>query len=408
MTTLTQTLKVKLNYWLDRVVDFGDMILVDAYHVPAAIKPQVHGLVRWLGDMCFILQDFPKVTVTALQGCGWRILFLGSPHNLPEIRKMIFGSEEVEEHSVGRVALWNLPQQSKAWLNGEADLIISELSRRSPWQLKGAIRFVIPIWFNMVVKLPDPIESILNGRKRKRARQRVKKGHEAGFEYRFSQAKADFDAFHYRMYIPFVKARHGEGALVSTYEHQWKRWFQRGGLVLVTQNGHSVGGALCYIADGVCHSVEGGILDADPELVEQELNGISDWYTMMWAKGKGAQYMNMGGTRPRRNDGVFLYKRRWGATPSKANLKLSHVWTFAAARHLPESLLERLNAIGLISEIDDQYYGVHIHNEASPLSESVLHDLRTDWGHEGVYGVLVVSGAHPQKRYPVHETDDDD
>lgn len=404
MTNLSQhfkNLKVKLSYWLDRAIDVGDMFLVDGYRVPARIKPQVHGLVRWLGDVCFMIQDFPKVTVTELKGSGWRVLFIGAPANLSEIRKVLFEGEAVEQRTVGRVPVWKLGQQSAEWLNGEADLIVSELSRRSPWQPRGAIRFVIPVWCNMFLALPSPIESILSGNKRKRVRQRIKKGQEAGFEYRFSRAKEDFDEFHYRMYIPFVKARHGERALVSTYEHQWTRWFQRGGLVVITQNGKSVAGALCFIADGVCHSVEGGILDADPELLGQELNGMIDWFTMMWAQEQGAAALNMGGTRARRNDGTFLYKHQWGAKPDRRNTKLVRPWTFVAGHTLPESLRERINEIGFISEIEGQYYGVHLQDNSSPLPETAVQSLREDWVDEGVMGVLVVPINQPPTIYPM-------
>ncbi len=375
------------------------MFLVDAYRLPRLVQPFLYAIAHAIGEMCFLLQDFPRLTVTEFKGNGWRILFVGGEKNHAEICSALF-DDQCERRRIGRVSLWSLSRCCEEWFDSGVHMVISEVSAASPWKLQASIRFVIPAWIRMIVTMPDPLETILSGNKRKHVRQRVKKGTEAGFHYRFSRTKADFDVFHYQMYRPFIMSRHGDRAALSNYDHQWKRWFQRGGLVLVTHNEQAVGGALCYVANGVCHSVEGGILNAHPDLIKQGLNGMIDWYSMAWSHEQGVRTFDMGGTRARRSDGVFLYKRQWGARPRNINRKLHRSWTFLG-RNIPTDLRDQLNRLGFISRIGDQFYGVHIHTDPDPLGNGVIEQLRESWAVEGVDGVMVLSPRRPAATYSV-------
>lgn len=388
MGSLYQRFKVRFNWFLDRILDFCDLTLMEVYQPPKPFRRMAPSFVRWVGDVSLFLRDFPRLPVSEYITKDCRIIFVGGQDNRSEVCKTLLGGQ-AERRDLGRVALWNLPRQSQVWLDSGVELVVCELSQLCPWQPKGVITFSVPVWIKMTLQMPEVLTDLLCGNQRKRVRQRIHKGLEAGFEYHFSREKSDFDVFHYQMYQPFIKARYGEGAAISTYEHQWKRWFEPGGLLVVTQEGKAIAGALCYCADSICYSIEGGVLEGDPVLLKQEINSMIDWYAMTWAHQRGLRQFDMGGTRSRRSDGVYLYKRQWGAQVRRRK-KIYPVWTFAT-RKLTEDLRERLNKIGYISEVGDQFYGVYIQAEDEMIDEKALTGLRDAWKHEPLAGILVVS-----------------
>lgn len=202
------------------------------------------------------------------------------------------------------------------------------------------------------------------------------------------------------MYRPYISLRHGHAAYLSAYEDQWQRSFRRGGLVLITQDDRPVGAALCYIANGVCHSIEGGVLDADEKLLRQEINGMIDWYTMVWAHSQGVRELSMGGTRPRRSDGIYLYKRQWGARVIRRR-KIYPLWYFLMSAAPRPELLERINQQGFISEVGDNFYGLEIYTGALPIPAECIQRYRQEWSDEGVNGVIVFMPCRNPVLFPV-------
>ncbi len=91
-------------------------------------------------------------------------------------------------------------------------------------------------------------------------------------------------------------------------------WVRRRGAV-VTLGDALVAGTVVFLDGDVCHSVEGGVLDADPDLVRQGINAVADWFTMCWAIEHGARRRFMGSSHAWANNGPYGYKERWGALP---------------------------------------------------------------------------------------------
>jgi hypothetical protein len=74
-----------------------------------------------------------------------------------------------------------------------------------------------------------------------------------------------FDHLYHDMYLPFVRDRHTDVALIAPYHDHW-RWVTRGGLTLVTQADQAVAGMICYLVRAKCYLIEGGVIGSDPTL----------------------------------------------------------------------------------------------------------------------------------------------
>jgi len=380
--------RIRLNYLLDRIIKQCNMVLMDVYRFP---WPVVHNIAqriaRYIGDVCWLLRDFPRLSAYKLIGADWTIIFVGGDVGQREICHLFF-EEEVDLQELGRIALWKLSAQTPKWLAEGVDLVVCELGRIHPRPPKSVFTFTVPIWIQQILGIPEPSESLLSGRRLQNIRSRLNKARQAEFDYRFSQLTADFDHFYYHMHVPFAKARHGHLALVAPYQDE-KRWFARGGLLLVNQHDKPVAGTLCYVANDVCYILGSGVLDADPQLLRQEIITVLFWYGIIWGRGQGAKILDMGATRAWRSNGIFFYKQRWRAQVVRRK-GIYGAWTFLA-QNLSPSLQDHINELGFISEIDGRFYGVLLSTETDPITETEANKELSATKYEGLDGLVVIS-----------------
>jgi hypothetical protein len=387
-----QSGKVWLNYRLDRLIDACDAVMADVQRIRwPALQIIVRELAHFVGDLAWLLRDFPRLDARQLTGRNWRIIFVGSSQGAIQIRQLFFSSEEVQQEELGRVALWALPSQTRRWLSGGAALVVCELSGLYPWRLRAAFTFTIPPWIRQILPLSKPLETLLAGRQLKHIRRRVNWSKKAGFSYRFTGDKADFDHFYYRMYAPYITHRHGSLASVSAYQHQWQ-WFAKGGLILVTRHGEPVAGTLVTLTRNRCCAVEGGVLDADRTLFQQGINTIIDWSALHWGHSQGATIFDMGGSCAWRSNGPFDYKQSWGAQVTRLNAIHSH-WTFLI-QDLSPALRDHINRQGFIMERNGRFYEALLQDRSSALDGNAGPAALREAQQAGLSGIAVVSPNH--------------
>jgi hypothetical protein len=393
---LYRRLKVRLNYWLDRGIEFCDMVLMDAYRLPwPAGQSAMKRVARWVGNVGWLLRDFPRLSVHKLVGPDWTIVFVGRDVGLREVSCLFF-QEEVIPHELGRVALWELSARTQQWIVEGADLVVCELGCVNPWSPRAALKFTTPTWIQQVLAIPESTETLIAGKKFATERHRLNKAQRTGFDYRFSQSRADFDHFHQHMYLPYVKARHGHLSLTASRHHQ-KRWFDRGGLVLVTQDDKPVAGLLCHMCNGTFFDLERGVLEADCRLFKQGIGTMITWHAMNWAHDQGAKLYDMGGSHAWTSNGSFTSKRRWGARVVSRR-RIYGEWTFLL-QDLPPSLQAYLNDLGFIGEIGGAFYRVWLSNGSDSIAEDDLKAQLLSANEYGLDGLLVVSFNSPPAVY---------
>jgi hypothetical protein len=399
---LGRSSKVKLNYLLDRVVDLSNMVLMDVYRLPwPMVQSIARKVARYAGDISELLRAFPRLDAHKLTGPNWTVIFVGKLQDLLEIRHLFF-SEEVIHQEIGRIALWKLPFQTRKWLAEGVDLVVCELSRIHPNRPKAPITFIVPTWIHQLLAIPEPVETLIAGKKFANKRNTLNKARQAGFNVKFTRSKADFDHFYYHMYRPYLETRHGELALTASYQDQRQRWFERGGLLLITDRDKPIAGALCHMAGETCFHIETGVLKADPQLFKQRIETVIVWYAIIWGRDQGAKIFDMGGTRPWRANGSFASKQRWGAQVVRRR-KIYSTWAFFA-QNLSPSLHNHINQLGFISEIDGKFYRILLDTEVARAPETYLQNGFATTASEGMDGLLVILPDRHQI-IPLHNAD---
>jgi hypothetical protein len=371
-------IKKWINFLLDRISSLCNFLIIWSGVFPAVIRDAIRGFAYFLGNLALFVEGIPRMDAYWLKGKEWTIVFVGYPIGFKTVLNLFFENQEVTTQILERVFVWRLPKQTKVWLSAGADLVICELSQTFPWKPSAAYSFSGPDWVMQVLDLPASPEDLLVGRRIHGPRRRIRQAEKMGFGHRFTRSLDDFHYFYSEMYLPFIRARHGEQASICPMSDQLRRWFKLGGLVLVTQNDQPVAGTLVIRTGKLCHGIEMGVLHNDAELFNLGVIALIQWSTILWSHSQGAKQLNLGGSHAWCSNGSFDFKAQWGARVVKWDKPTLH-WYFHS-NHLPASLLAKLNQIGYISEHQGKFYYTYIPTEASEnleekLLEASMHGL---------------------------------
>jgi hypothetical protein len=383
LRSIVLTLKVRFNWWLDRLIEWCDRILAGARPAPRPLKaPQV----LWLGNLAWMIRQWPRENAWLWQDAHLRVIFMGSEQSRKEIPALFFDTP-VEAQPLGRFGIGRLQQQVDAWLEHDADLVICELSPFQKNIPETEVSFSSPSWVDQEVFLPPSMENFLSGNAMKRIRKIIHRAETHTFGQQITRRAEDFDFFYHRMYVPYVQSRHQDKAEIPSLEQMKKTWFEPGQLFFLTQDRQPVAGTLAILRDGVCSAVALGVLDADPQWLEKMVTAASDWQVIQWAHAHGARRYDLGGSRPWKTNGIFLYKSHWRPVvcPRK---RIVGTWHFCMRQPSP-LLKERINARGFISQFRKQPEDFYLVVLEGDMIETVSE--QPDIQHLGLAGIAVIS-----------------
>ena len=350
---------------------------------------------RCIGDLAYLIDDLPKKTVWRMNG-DLSIMFVGDQTSSQELLPLFF-DEPGDHEFVGQTWPFRLGRKTQSWLEEGTDLVICQLSRLHWYRSRAPFKFTIPQMVCQVLPFPGAPDELLAGTRSRDVRRRVNHLKKSGYDWHFSRSRADYDFFYERLYLPFVRARHGEAADITAYPWHWDMFIQKagGGMVLVTHEGSIVAGSVCLIVDNVCYGVELGVLDGDPQLYQKGIYAFMVWATASWAMQQGAGFQDLGMSLSLRTNKIFHWKAKLGSQVTR-NKYTNRVLAFSAGRMTPE-LKKRLNEIGFICEVDQRYYGLVIDGASDATKERRPQESIQHAQKDGLSGVCIVAaGMQPQ------------
>ncbi len=314
----------------------------------------------------------------SLKGKEWSIVFVGGYNGFQGILNLFFKDQDVFPKVLERVPIWKLPEQSNRWLGEGVNLVICELSRLCPWKPSATYSFISSYCVTLILDIPANPDDLLVGRRMRGPRRYIRQAEKNGFSYRYTRSLEDYEFYYFEMYLPFVKTRHGEQAQIAQMADQYTRWFKPGGLILITQHDQPVAGSLVIRTGKMCHGSEMGILHCAPELLEAGVPAFIMWSTILWSHKQKAEQLNLGTSNAWYADGSFDSKTKWGAHVVRRKYIASQ-WSYLY-NNLPDSLREKINQIGLISEQKGKFYCTYIPGDLAEdldkkVQEALLHGL---------------------------------
>ena len=203
MLNIFKKLKVWINSGLDRLIDQCDLVLMDVVQVSYG-QSIAKRLARISGDLCILIQTFPRLSAYNLQGKYWKIIYIGETHFIKEILALYFPGENIQPKLLERVPIWQIGKFANKFLEESADLVIFEESRINPFKVYTPIRFTFPEWINQCLPLPESFEGFLVGKKMKNKREQITRAEKFNVDWYYSKSDEDFKFFHYDLYQPYI------------------------------------------------------------------------------------------------------------------------------------------------------------------------------------------------------------
>lgn len=196
-------------------------------------------------------------------------------------------------------------------LLGRIDLIIATttLSWSAYWRKRGY--FLLPKWANFTCNTANSGGKFL--KTRTVLRQDINKVLKRGFSCEITYDKDKFYFFYKNIYLPYISARFNAMAAIPDQDTALY-YFQKGGLLLVKQNGE-------YAAGAIFAATRNRFLFmmSAPAAAPVKHGGgrslamtATYYYALRLAKKKGYQQVDFGGCLPFLNNGLFYFKKKWG------------------------------------------------------------------------------------------------
>jgi hypothetical protein len=222
-----------------------------------------------------------------------------------------------------RRALWS----PAALVQTDADLVVAEVHRWMAPRFRRSGWLIIPEavrWHGDLTEVPPAVPS-------RSLFEDLRKVRQHGFTLTQTTAQQDWEQFYTEMVRPQAQARHGESAWLPS--RRLMAEFARAGVLhMISQGGVRVAGACTLGRGDTLWLPLSGIRHGDPALFRQGAGTAALALTLEWARTQGYRRIDAGRTGPFLNDGLQMFKRKWGLLPTPDPLAhVAAVWIATSA-----------------------------------------------------------------------------
>jgi hypothetical protein len=212
----------------------------------------------------------------------------------------------------GDTYVWNTKKAVNR-LSPKADIIciLTDIFFDQYFRKKGYS--VIPEWIGMDLDISQPW-AVIRKKFHKSAKEDIRNVIKRNYSYEITTDDDKFSFFYHKLCVPFIKQRHGELMLPEAINyHEINSMFKKGKLLLIKDNNKYIGGVVIKTYRKDVFPLYLGIatnLSKEKKLISSAVF----YFTILWAKEQGFRNIKFGDTRPFLNNGLFLFKRKWGAS----------------------------------------------------------------------------------------------
>ena len=245
------------------------------------------------------------------------VFYFGSGRSFDHLMDKLYAGYATYERCDEDRPMWSARRALAA--PGPVDLVIGDL----PWpyyHLVSSTRYVhIPGWIVQKLSLPATWEDVV-GRFRKNTRSTdLRKIRKNKLEFRVTRDREAIERFYDSMYLPYTERRFAGLAVIDDRE-EIVGLGVTGGLLQVMQGERVLAAVVLTKWKQSMHFLWFGLPDGlDESLADGALSGLY-YFTIQHAHAQGCNEVNFSYTIPLLNDGIYRYKRKWGAGV--------HAWPF--------------------------------------------------------------------------------
>lgn len=223
-----------------------------------------------------------------------------------------------QTHLVGNLLRYAALPAALQPLREQADVV---LRRLLPWSSPSPGELLHYPFLDATLRLASTVEGQIAAVRSKAQRRRLHKlWRRREYSFRVSKDASDFNFFYDALYGPYVRTKFANRAQLDG-PTELKNLFRRAGhLLLISQHGRQVCGALLFPrADALCYHRNGFMDGASlpPQLLAERTAAL-ELALFEHAIHSGFRVIDLGFTRAVLSDGLFVHKRRLGCSFSVA------------------------------------------------------------------------------------------
>jgi len=243
------------------------------------------------------------------------VLFLSNTDSFSYLPNLIF-SEGISIKKIKNLHIWNISKKF-CEIPSDIDAVFIKCDRFYSNFLQKQDLTVIPELISMTLDVSEPFEKIFT-KFNKSAKEEIRRIKRYKYDYEICQDLDKLKLFYNHMYMPYTYLRHGKLAICANF-YTIRHLFERGSkLMFVKLDNEYVFGSLFFFKNDTIIGTHAGIMDGQINCFKKNISAASYYFSILWAKENGAKYLDFGTCRPFLNDGLFKYKKKWGAAIEKA------------------------------------------------------------------------------------------
>lgn len=207
-----------------------------------------------------------------------------------------------------------------------------------------------------------------------------------GFTCRISHDLQDFDIFYYKMFLPLMDKQYGNSVYIDTY-NQLKEYFLKGFLLIVMDKKQPISGGLCFQEKNniICFRV--GVVDLNYR--NKGAQSAIFYFLIQYAKDHNFETVDLTLSRFLLNDGVYIAKRKWGATTSVDSSLKARV-LFFIPKHT-DKISSFFTTTPIIIHSDNGLEGVVGWKDNKPISKESKKHLLKHYYAPGLSGLQLLT-----------------
>ncbi len=275
-----------------------------------------------------------KFEGTAQDGMSdFSLNYIGEGESLGYLRNFYFS--EIKKENISVIPIWWLRKKIRQLLSSDSFIFI---------EINRLLSFLIPVggfltfpWIRQRVCLDDK-----HYLQKKRAVEETygRKVRKNNYRFQTTKDKSLVIKFYDELYVPYIKAKYKNISHLLSIE-ELQAAVKSGFLLQVFEADLWVSGAICKLKSKEIAALAFGLLPEYHYHLHRGALSSVYYFIFKWAEENSMQTVDLLGSRPHADDGVYEHKRRWGANPSKDIRPHTSIRIFASKQFEIPTILKK-------------------------------------------------------------------